>query len=388
MTSVWMWWRGYVTVRLRGPNLERLLDNMAGLGIACQKVQRLTSGVIVVRLNVKDFRRLRPLLWGTQINVSILDKHGAPFLLSQFKLRVFLALGLLLSLFVMVYAANFIWFIEVTGHQTLPVETLQEAIGDLGLRAGVVRNSVRPSFIETELLKRFPVLAWAQVRVKGVRVEITLMERDGLDDGHVGPGHLFAAKDGVITEVLVLRGTSRVKEGTTVREGDLLISGEYYDSWGQRQFGAAQGVVKARVWYEGVGEGALVRWEPVPTGRRHKQYVITLGPISIPVGRSYPRETHLRSEKEWHLSLGRALVPLSVAQIDYQEVEYVQVPVSRERAEETAYALAWDSLARQGVQKDQVLKETRVVDFLADGEGLRVTVQVEALDDIGLFLTH
>ena len=98
MTSSWMWWQGYVTVRLRGPGLERLLNNMVERDILLQGVQRLTGDVMIIRLKVKDFYRLRPLLWGTQINVSILDKHGAPFLFGRFRLRVFLAVGLMLSL--------------------------------------------------------------------------------------------------------------------------------------------------------------------------------------------------------------------------------------------------------------------------------------------------
>ena len=159
MTSLWMWWQGYVTVRLRGPGLERLLNKMAELDIVLQRVRRLTGDVVIIRLKVKDFRLLRPLLWGTQINVSILDKHGAPFLLGRFRLRAFLAIGLMLSLLFVMYLSNFIWFIEVGGSQTLPMEALKGAVWDLGLRAGVVRSTIEPRAIEAELLKRFPVLA-------------------------------------------------------------------------------------------------------------------------------------------------------------------------------------------------------------------------------------
>ena len=388
MTSSWMWWQGYVTVRLRGPGLERLLNNMVERDILLQGVQRLTGDVMIIRLKVKDFYRLRLLLWGTQINVSILDKHGAPFLFGRFRLRVFLAVGLMLSLLFVMYLSNFIWFIEVTGNQTLPIEALKATVEELGLRTGVVRSTIEPSTIEGELLKRFPILAWAQVRIKGVKVDIFLTERDGVEQQHAGPGHVYAATDGVVTEILVLRGTAQVRDGSTVRKGDLLISGEYYDALGQKQFGAAQGVVKARVWYEGIGEEALSRWDPLPTGIRHRQYAITIGSITIPIGPSYPRETHLQSEKKWHLSLGRALVPLSLGRIDYHEVEYIKALIPREEAEKRAYDLAWESLLEQGVRKEQVLKERQTVDFMADGDGIRVEVLVEVLDDIGLFLMH
>ena len=51
MTSYgWMWWQGYVTVRLRGPGLERLLNKIADLDIGLHKVERLTADVIIIRL--------------------------------------------------------------------------------------------------------------------------------------------------------------------------------------------------------------------------------------------------------------------------------------------------------------------------------------------------
>jgi hypothetical protein len=40
------------------------------------------------------------------------------------------------------------------------------------------------------------------------------------------------------------------------------------------------------------------------------------------------------------------------------------------------------------VDEDQVREERQQVDFLTDAEGVRVTLQVEVLDDIGQFLTH
>ena len=384
----WMWWQGYVTVRLRGPGLERLLNKITDLDIVLYSVERLTADVVIVRLRVRDFRRLRPLLWGSQINVSILDKHGAAFLLRKFRLRAFFGLGLVVSLLFILYLGNFLWFIEVIGLETLPMEALKVAVEELGLRTGVARSTIKTRLIEAELLKRFPDLVWAEVRLNGVKAEIRLTEGDGLDLADTTSGHIYAARDGVVTEVLVLRGTPQVAEGSTVRQGDLLLSGVYYDARGRRQFGAAQGVVKARVWYEGIGEGALSRWEPVQTGRNHLQYALSIGPITIPLGRSYSRETHLVERREWHLYLGRAMVPIHWSRIDYREVEWIRVHVPSLEAERDAYNLALESLRAQGIEEEEVVEERRRSDLLVDGEGIRVTVRVEVHEDIGLFLSQ
>ncbi|HHT90173.1 MAG TPA: sporulation protein YqfD [Firmicutes bacterium] len=389
MTSYgWMWWQGYVTVRLRGPGLERLLNKIADLDIGLHKVERLTADVIIIRLRVRDFRRLRPLLRGTRINVSILDKHGAAFLIRKFRLRAFFAVGLVASVLLILYLGNFLWFIEVTGLETLPLEALKMAAEELGLRAGTAKCQIQPRAVEAGLMKRFPSLVWADVRLNGVKAEIRLGEGDGLQSEYGTSGQIYAKKDGLVTEIRALRGTPQVREGATVRQGDLLIAGVYSDARGQKQFGAAQGIVKARVWYEGVGETALLRWEPIPTGRNHTQYVLSIGPITIPLGRSYARDSHLVEGKDWNLYLGRAMVPIRWTRLEYQEVERVSIRVADQEAERAAYALAWESLMAQGVSREAVLEERHRTDLIIDGDGLRVTVQVEVQEDIGLFLSQ
>lgn len=387
---MWLWWQGYVTVCLRGAGIERVLNRAAQAGVAMVKVERVTSDAVLARMAAEDFRRLRPLLResanGPRVSASILDRHGLPFLLRKFRRRLFLALGLGLAAAVVVYLSNFVWFVQVTGNETLAVEAIKAAVEDTGLRAGIPRRSMDTRSIERQLLEQLPDLAWVQVKNRGIKVEIQVMERDVEETSAQGAGHVYAKRDGLVTELLVLQGTAQIREGDTVRKDDLLISGMYYDRQGRRQFGAARGIVKARVWYQAVGEASLVRWEARKTGIRHRQYVLTIGPFSIPLGRSYPRETHQIIKRSWQLYLGSAMAPLSWTRLDYEEVEWTAEGIPASEAERTAYELAWESLARQGVERDKILEEKRTVEPLTDADGIRVTVQVEVLEDIGQFL--
>lgn len=385
--AFWMWWRGYITVRLRGPGLERLLNKMASARIELRGVERLTPEVLLVRLQIADFSRLRPLLWETRINVSILDRHGLPFILESLKSRVFFAAGLVSCLLFILYLSGFIWFVELSGYQSLSLGELKFAIDELGLRSGVARRFIAPRQIERELLLRFPALAWAQVELKGVKAQVSLAERSQAE-GLLGAGHIYAREDGVITQILVLRGTPQVGKGDTVQAGEILISGVYYDGRGVKQFGAAEGIVKARVWYQAVGEAPLLIWEPEKTGREHRRFLLTIGPWTLPLGRGYSEETHLKEQKSWCLTLGASMAPLSWTRVNYSEVKYVPKPVSRSEAEAAASELAWESLARRGVQRDELRQEKKEVHLMSDQEGLRVTLLVEVEAEIGVFLNQ
>lgn len=384
----WQWWQGFVTVRLRGPGLERLLSKIAQAGIVLWVVERRTPEVMLARVGVKDFRRLRPLLWGSRINICILDRHGLPFLLRQIRGRLMLIAGLIMCLVFILQLSSYVWLIEIAGEEMLSFSELKLAVQELGVKPGVRRASLAPRQIEKALLLKFPNLVWAQLELRGVKALLTVAERSEAKGAAKPAGHIFAERDGVITQVLVLRGTAQVREGDTVQAGDLLISGVYYDGRGQKQFGSAEGIVRARVWYQAVGEAPLVVWQPVKTGERRLQFLVTIGPWTIPFGKSYSPETHLADRKDWWLSLGRAMVPLGFSRVDYWAVEHQPVPVPLETAKVQARALAWDSLLQQGLDPDEVRSENGIVEPMGDQDGIRVTLKVEAEQEIGLFLNQ
>lgn len=385
MTYLWNWWQGFVTIRLRGPGLERLLNTMTEHHIILFKVERLTDQTMIARLAARDFCRLRPLLWGLPIHVSILQRQGFPFFFRKLKLRAFLGVGLILFMFFMAYLARYIWFIEIQGNETIDPRDLKIVVEELGIHVGAVRSELELQKLESALMTAFPDLSWVQVRLQGVKLEIHLAEREVVSIPQGGVGNVFASRAGVITQVLVLRGTPQVREGDTVLEGDLLISGVYYDSHGRKQNGAAQGIVYAKSWYQGIGESSLIRWEAEKTGKKYRQYKLLLGSYSLPFGPSRDLSNHQMERKEWILSLGNAMVSVGWARIDYEEIRYVAVPLSREESVAQAYDLAWEHLELQGIQADQILNERMTEEPLQDGEGVRVTLWVEVQEDIGQF---
>lgn len=82
------------------------------------------------------------------------------------------------------------------------------------------------------------------------------------------------------------------------------------------------------------------------------------------------------------------MVPLGFSRVDYWAVEHQPVPVPLETAKVQARALAWDSLLQQGLDPDEVRSENGIVEPMGDQDGIRVTLKVEAEQEIGLFLNQ
>lgn len=385
ISSLWLWWQGYLTLRLQGPGLEQLLNQLGQAQIPLWNVERLTPDVVIARIPVGDFAKLRPLLWGWQIRVNILDRHGFPFVFTRLKVRAFWGLGLVLALLIMSYLSSFIWFIEVAGNEQISSAQLWEVLEEEGLKTGTPRKNLARRQLETALLTHFPDLVWVQISLQGVKVTINVAEREIRPGEEQWMGDIYALVDGLVSEILVLRGTPLVQVGDTVRKGDPLISGEYYDQRGRKQVGAARGVVLARTWHKGVGEASFTRWEPVPTGRRRLQFLFIIGPLSLPLGKSYSPSTHIVTKREWTLSLGTALLPFKWTKVEYLEVEYMPTTLPLETVRKIARDLAWENLLAQGIDPEKVRDERVDEANLADDEGIHLTLWVEVEEDIGKF---
>ena len=87
---------------------------------------------------------------------------------------------------------------------------------------------MRSEELKNALLSSFPQLQWLGVTTKGSVATIHVTERSipekGLETDGMYPG-ICAARDGIISSIIIERGTPLVQVGQRVKEGDLLISG-------------------------------------------------------------------------------------------------------------------------------------------------------------------
>lgn len=119
-----------------------------------------------------------------------------------------------------------VWFIRVEGNSAVPERRILEAAGECGLSFGASAADIRSEQVKNKLLFAIPELRWAGVNTDGCSAVITVAERQtGEGTGQWQPGDLIAFADGLVTEVILQRGTALVKPGDAVREGQILVSG-------------------------------------------------------------------------------------------------------------------------------------------------------------------
>ncbi len=384
--QLWNWLRGYLIIKIQGAELETWLNQVASAGHDLWDIKRITSNIIIAKIGIGEFKQIRPLLGGLHVRISIVGRIGLPFFGRKLLQRKVLIIGLLACLISLYYLTGFIWFVEVAGNEKVSTEAIMAVLAENGVVVGATKKDIAHQALDNILLTEFPDLSWVGINTKGVLIKVDVVERTSPILEAVQQGDLLAATAGLVTQVLPFRGTAHVAVGDTVKKGDLLISGEYYDQYGQKQQGAAEGIVRARVWHDAIGEAALSKIVAVSTDQTHNNYSINFGRYSIRLGRKVPFANYQVESRPWQFELKDFHFPFTINRNDFQEVYYETISIDPQHAQALALERAWQQLTEAGISREDVLEVEISEYYLVDQHGVRVGLIVELEQNIAEFM--
>ncbi|MFA7175584.1 MAG: sporulation protein YqfD, partial [Kiritimatiellia bacterium] len=262
------------------------MNKAVAAGVTLHDTERLSAHIMVARVSVSAFRKLRGLSRSGHWRLSVLRRVGAPFLFFRLARRKGLVAGGLAGLLLLYLLSSIVWFVEIKGAEQVPRDRILALAAANGLKPGALKSTFTGDVVERQLLLTLDRLSWAYVEIRGTLVVIHVAEKVVPDRELTAPGDIVAAFDGVIEDVIVMRGVPTVQEGDIVRAGQVLISGLIPPTSslhaeklanGEAPYIKAEGVLRARVWHEGYAEAALVHREEAFTGKRTRQIRLTCG---------------------------------------------------------------------------------------------------------------
>ncbi len=226
MANILRWILGYVSFTAEGGFTERFLNLCKIHGVELWNVSN--DGVKVCAITSRQcFEKLGICLENSGMELKIQKEKGLPCVLSKYKYRFGIVLGIAAAGLFVSLMSCFVWSIEVAENNAVKLENFTQALADEGVKVGALKSQIDILEVQQRLLDKYPSLSWISINIFGskVQVEYTHIKKNQPMDDTVTPKNIVASKKGKIVLVEGYRGKNEVKEGDYVAEGTLLISG-------------------------------------------------------------------------------------------------------------------------------------------------------------------
>lgn len=305
--------QGYLKIRISGYSPERFLNLCKHKEIEMWGLNA-KSNAYEMYMTVDGFRKLKPILRKTKTQITILERYGVPFFFFKYRKRKVFFTGIILCIIIIFVLSKFIWNIDIQGNQTITDEVLVEYLEETGVYHGMKRKDVDCEMIDTGIRKNFDEIIWVSASLEGCNIIVQVKENTDtfqVSQTDEEPADLIATAEGTILEIITRSGVPCVKEGDSVKTGDILVSGtvEVINDAGEvvrEDYKTADADVFAEVIipYEDLCE--TIYQEKVYNNKRHKLAYVNLFGYHIGLGiTSSETENYEMISEEMQLKLNQ-----------------------------------------------------------------------------------
>lgn len=381
---LWNYFCGYAIIIVKGIKIERFINLAVVNCIYLWDIEKIDYTTIKVKINIKDFSKLRTIVRKTDSNIDILEKCGMPFKMKAVKKRKWFFFGLGILFIFLYILSSFIWMIEINGLEKIDEQAVIDNLNIQGLRVGVNKRRIDKREIENGMLIKMPDLTWIGLEIKGTKAFVTVVEKEpepqllDRDD----PCNIIASKNGVIEKILVLNGDGVVKDGDTVKKGQVLVTGTIRRDNSPERYVHSIAEVHARTWYEDAEEIPFEQIEYKKTGKSYSIYAIEIVKKKFERNKKIPFEEYNKSSREIYIfNFGSYVFPIKLIITSYEELKPVDKKLSEDEAK-TDCEERLNARIKLQIPEEAVILNNKI-DYFVNDKSIKGKIYVEVLEDIG-----
>lgn len=376
---------GYVNIVVEGYYIERFINLSTSKNIFLWNLNREKATILYARVSRKDFKKLRSICKKTGCKMKIKQKKGFSFVLQKYRKRKIFASLLLIIVLIVIVLSNFVWNIEVIGNQTIETEEILQVAKENGLNIGKWKHNINTKEIINQLRLDRDDIAWIGIEQNGTNIIIKIVEADKKPDiiNEEDYCNIVANKSGMILKISAANGTSLVKEGEVVKQGDILVGGWLEGKYTGTRYVHAQGEIQAKVWYTNKQKIYLKETKKEETGESENKYSVNINNFKINL---YKRVSNFENydtidENKKIKLFSDFYLPIEIIKSTHKEYKNVEVIHTIAEAKEIGKQRAEAVLDEQIENHDNILDEQ--VATYEEAEYVEVEVTYEVQENIG-----
>lgn len=338
---------GYVEVYVSAFYTTDVLNLCMYYAIPYSNFRTCDDGGICLSFKRSDYKKILYECSSRGIEICKRREGGIPHIISKYKRRWGIILGIFVSALMIFYFNSFVWEIRVEGNNTLTASEIVNMLDSYGVRVGANKKRIDVSSVENKVLIDSDDISWISINIQGNIASVEIRENiKGKEKNEIKFANVVAEKSGVIEYTEIYNGNLVVRSGQYVDEGDLLISGIYDSKRVGFRFTRAAGCVYARTVEEIIIKIPLEYEEKEYSGVvKYEKNLNFFGfslKISKKVWNSEKFYDTINRVEEYDL-FGAIHVPVYLQKTSYHEYKYVK----KKRALSDAETLAYFELNRK-----------------------------------------
>lgn len=382
---LWNFLRGYAIIIVEGLKIERFINMAISNGIYIWDIKKVNYTSISARVGLENFSKLREIVRRTDSSITIKEKRGLPFVIKSIKRHKLLTGSALLLIIGIYLMCSYIWMIEITGLKEIDPKVVMEAAYRQGLKEGVKKSELDRRSIENRILIDLPQLSWVGVQFRGTKALIEVVEKSEEPEfvDKKDACDIIASKSAVIHKILVLNGDGLVKDGSTVKKGQPLVTGTIVRENTPTRYVHSMAQVTARTWYEEAEEMELQQIEFKETGRKATRYAIRLLDKELGPQKAIEYDEYNESQEERNIiSFGDYVFPVRLITTRYNELVKVPKTITVEEAKKRCEQRLNEKLKLQ-LSESAVILEKRI-EYVVNKKSVIAKLSAEILEEIGV----
>ena len=245
--------KGVVIVQIEGYFTERFINLCKINNVKVWDIRNIVNGVIRFKIDISEFKKLKPIAKKTKCSVKIKNKEGLYFTFHKYRKRKIFALLAVVLVIVSIIFSTFIWNIEIIGNTYITDEEILSALKNSGVYIGKNKTFLDKKDVTNNMRVLISDLSWIGFEIDGTKATIKVVEKTKIDEKDIQAdvcGNIIANKSGIITKIIPENGTALLKTGSYAESGNILIEGVIYSKLIEPQYVPAKGIVMANCEYE------------------------------------------------------------------------------------------------------------------------------------------
>lgn len=396
--SLLKFFRGFLLVRLSGYSPERFLNLCSNHNILIWNLSH-QGDYYEFYISIGGYRNLKPLLKKTKTRLVILQKVGVPFFLYRYRKRKLFFGGILVCVSFLIYLTTFVWLIDINGNSLITDDTILTFLEEKDVSFGSRKKDINCAELEEAIRSAYGDIIWASVQLEGTKMTIDLQESlvtkedsKGETAKPKGAYDIVANKDATITSIITREGTPKVKAGSNVKTGDILVDSQldiYNDSNEiiNYIYVTADADILGQTVYTYQDSFPLQYNQKVQKGKGKNVYELSIFAHQIKLPATYrKKEPYTSYTESRQLAIAKDYyIPVTLEKTTYYACEYEKITLSRQEAKKKAeknILLFLKKLEEKGIQ---IIDKNVMIEFKDNQCHIKGTIT--AIEKIGRYET-